>query len=107
MYHDLRDIYWWNKMKSEVAMFVSRCPNCQPVKAKNQGPSGLTYDIDIPTWKCEHVNMDFVVGLPRTHRQHHSIWVKVDSLTKSAHFLLVMVNYSAEEYVKLYVREIV
>ncbi|WMV29938.1 hypothetical protein MTR67_023323 [Solanum verrucosum] len=51
--------------------------------------------------------MDFVVGLPRTRRQHDSIWVIVDRLTKSAHFLPVKVSYSVEDYVKLYIKEIV
>ncbi|WMV51220.1 hypothetical protein MTR67_044605 [Solanum verrucosum] len=51
--------------------------------------------------------MDFVVGLPRTRRQHDSIWVIVDRLTKSAHFLPVKVSYSAENYSKLYIKEIV
>ena len=64
-------------------------------------------DIDIPTWKCEDVNMDFVVGFPRTRRQHESIWVIVDRSTKSTHFLLVKNSYSAEEYPKLYVKETV
>ncbi|WMV18474.1 hypothetical protein MTR67_011859 [Solanum verrucosum] len=51
--------------------------------------------------------MDFVVGLPRTRRQYDSIWVIVDRLTKSAHFLPVKVSYSAEDYAKLYIKEIV
>ncbi|WMV24926.1 hypothetical protein MTR67_018311 [Solanum verrucosum] len=51
--------------------------------------------------------MDFVVGLPQTRRQHDSIWVIVDRLTKSAHFLPVKVSYSVEDYAKLYIKEIV
>ncbi|WMV37963.1 hypothetical protein MTR67_031348 [Solanum verrucosum] len=50
--------------------------------------------------------MDFVVGLPRTRRQHDSIWVIVDRLTKSVYFLPVKVSYSAEDYAKLYIKEI-
>ncbi|KAH0775084.1 hypothetical protein KY290_012221 [Solanum tuberosum] len=74
---------------------------------EHQGPGGLTQDIDIPTWKWEEVNMDFVVGLPRTRRQHESIWVIVDRFTKSTHFLPVKVSYSVEDYAKLYIKEIV
>ena len=81
MYHDLRDIYWMNGIKRKVDKFVSRCPNFQQVKAEHQNPGGLTQDIDIPTWKWEDVNMDFVAGLPQTRRQHDSIWVIVDRLT--------------------------
>ncbi|WMV30081.1 hypothetical protein MTR67_023466, partial [Solanum verrucosum] len=73
VYRELREIYWWNEMKRDIADFVARCSNCQQVKAKHQGPGGLTQDIDTPTWKWEEINMDFVVGLPRTSRQHNSI----------------------------------
>jgi len=107
MYRDLREIYWWNGMKRDIAKFVARCSNCQQVKTEHQGPGGLTQDIDIPTWKWEEVNMDFVVGLPRTRRQHDSIWVIVDRFTKSAHFFPVKVSYSAKDYAKLYIKEIV
>ena len=51
--------------------------------------------------------MDFVVGLPRTRRQHDSIWVVVDRLTKSAHFIPVKSTYRAEDYARLYIDEIV
>ena len=51
--------------------------------------------------------MDFITGLPRTQRKYDSIWVIVDRLTKSAHFLPVRTTYSAEDYARLYVREIV
>ena len=47
------------------------------------------------------INMDFVVGMTHTRSQHDSIWVIVDSLTKSAHFLPIKVTYSAEDYAKL------
>ena len=62
MYRDLRDIYWVNEMKRDIAKFVSRCQNCQQVKVEHQGVGGLTQDIDIPTWKWEDVNMEFLVG---------------------------------------------
>ena len=51
--------------------------------------------------------MDFVTGLPRTQRQHDAIWVIVDQLTKSAHFLSVNVEDSLEKLAQLYVDEIV
>ncbi|WMV08754.1 hypothetical protein MTR67_002139 [Solanum verrucosum] len=53
------------------------------------------------------LNMDSIVGLPRTRRQHDSIWVVVDRMTKSAHLLRVKVSYSANDYAKLYLRELV
>ena len=51
--------------------------------------------------------MDFVTGLPRTRRQHDAIWVIVDRLTKSAHFLPVSNDDSLDKLAQLYVEEIV
>ena len=70
-------------------------------------PGGLTQSIEIPTWKGEAINMDFVVCLPRTRKLHDSIWVIVERMTKSAHFIPVKSTYSGEDYAKLYIDEIV
>ena len=51
--------------------------------------------------------MDFVVGLPLTGRKHDSVWVVVDRLTKSAHFLPVRTDYSLDKLTELYIKEIV
>ena len=51
--------------------------------------------------------MDFVVGLPLTGRKHDSVWVVVDRLTKSAHFLPVRTDYSLDKLAELYIKEIV
>ena len=51
--------------------------------------------------------MDFMKGLPRSNRQHDSIWVIVNRMTKSSHFLPIKTTYSAEDYVKLYLQEVV
>jgi len=51
--------------------------------------------------------MDFITGLLRSHRQHNSIWVIVDWMTKSTHFLSVETTYSVEDYARLYIQEIV
>nr|XP_009769407.1 PREDICTED: uncharacterized protein LOC104220269 [Nicotiana sylvestris] len=63
-------------------------------------------NIEIPIWKWEMIKMDFIIGLPRSFRKHDSIWVIVDRLTKSAHFLPVKTTDSAEDYAKLYIKEI-
>ena len=107
MYQDLKDMYWWNDMKKSIAEFVAECPNCQRVKVEHQKPGGYMQCIDLPIWKWDMINMDFVTGLPRTARKFDSIWVIVDRLTKSAHFLPVKTTYTVEEYSKLYVKEIV
>jgi transposase InsO family protein len=51
--------------------------------------------------------MDFIVGLPRTSRGYNSIWVIVDRLTKSAHFIPVSTTYRVRQYVELYMSHIV
>ena len=94
-------------MKKDIAEFVAQCPNCQQVKIEHQKPGGLLPEIEIPTWKWEMINMDFITVLPRTQRKYDSIWVIIERLTKSAHFLLVRTTYSAEDYARLYVKEIV
>ena len=107
MYRDLRTRFWWPKMKLDVARFVEQCLTCQQVKAEHQRPSGLLKPLMIPEWKWERIAMDFVVGLPRTPKGYNAIWVIVDRLTKSAHFLPVRTTYSMDRYAQLYVKEIV
>ena len=107
MYRDMREVYWWNGMKRHIDDFVSKCPNCQQVKVEHQKPGGMTHEIDIPTRKWDVINMDFNTGLPRTRRQHDSIWVIIDRMTKSSCFLAVKTIDLAEDYVKLYINEIV
>ena len=51
--------------------------------------------------------MDFVVGLPLTGRKHDLVWVMVDRLTKSAHFLPIRIDYSLDKLAELYIKEIV
>jgi hypothetical protein len=107
MYRTLKEYYWWPNMKREIAAYVSRCLVCQQVKAERQKPSGLLQPLPIPEWKWEHITMDFVFKLPRTQGGHDGIWVIVDRLTKSAHFLPIKETYTLDKLAKLYVREIV
>ncbi|KAH0725354.1 hypothetical protein KY284_001219 [Solanum tuberosum] len=71
MYHDMREVFWWNGMKRDIVDFMAKCPSC----------------------------------LPRTRRQHDSIWMIVDRVTKSGHFLAIKTTDSAKDYVKLYINE--
>ncbi|RVW58912.1 Transposon Ty3-I Gag-Pol polyprotein [Vitis vinifera] len=107
MYKDLRQNYWWSGMKRDIAQFVAQCLVCQQVKAEHQRPAGSLQPLAIPEWKWEHITMDFVIGLPRTLGGNNAIWVIVDRLTKSAHFLPMKVNFSLDRLASLYVKEIV
>nr|CAD1830024.1 unnamed protein product [Ananas comosus var. bracteatus] len=87
MFHELKMLYWWPGMKADIGRFVAKCLVCQQVKAERRFPASKLQSLPIPVWKWEDVSMDFVVGLPRSTRGHDAIWVIVDRLTKSAHFL--------------------
>ncbi|GKD14264.1 putative reverse transcriptase domain-containing protein [Tanacetum coccineum] len=84
MYQDLKKLYWWPNMKAIIVEYV-----------------------EIPTWKWERITMDFVTKLPRTSSGHDTIWVIVDRLTKSEHFIPTRATDSMETLIGLYIKEIV
>nr|GFB92104.1 retrotransposon protein, putative, Ty3-gypsy subclass [Tanacetum cinerariifolium] len=77
------------------------------VKIDHQWASGLLQPLDIPVWKWDEISMDFVTGLTRTQRRHDVIWVVVDRLTKSAHFLPICKDYSVSRLAEIFLQEIV
>ncbi|GJU15401.1 putative reverse transcriptase domain-containing protein [Tanacetum coccineum] len=77
------------------------------VKAEHQRPSGLLQQPEIPVWKWERIAMDFMTKLPRTSSGHDTIWVIVDRLTKSIHFLPMHKDYKMDRSARLYLNEIV
>ena len=101
MYKDLKMYYWWPGIKTDVVRHVEQCLTCQQVKAKHQRPAGNLQPLDVPQWKWENITMDFVVGLPKTKEGHDTIWVIVDRLTKSAHFLPVRTTYTMDKYAEI------
>ncbi|GJW06784.1 putative reverse transcriptase domain-containing protein [Tanacetum coccineum] len=107
MYYDLRDRYWWPRMKTDIAEYVSKCLTCLKIKAKHQRLSGFLQQPKIPVWKWEGIAMDFVIKLPRTSSGHDTIWVIVDRLTKSTHFLPMREDYKMDGLARLYLNEIV
>ncbi|WVZ97637.1 hypothetical protein U9M48_043154, partial [Paspalum notatum var. saurae] len=94
-------------MKREIAKYVSECDVCQRIKADHLKPAGMLQPLAIPAWKWEDVHMDFIVGLPHTQEGYDSIWVVIDRLTKSAHFIPVKTTYRAKQYAELYISRIV
>ena len=107
MYQMLKSHFWWPKMKKKVAEFVSKCMTCQQIKSEHQTPVGKLHPLPIPEWKWEKITMDFVTGLPRTQWKNDAIWVIVDRLTKSAHFLPIRWGCTLDQLAKRYVDEIV
>jgi hypothetical protein len=95
MYHDLRHLYWWSNMKQDITKYIAECDICGRVKADHMRTPGFLQPLLIPVWKWEDIFIDFIIGLPRTVKGYDSIWVVVDRLTKSAHFLPVGERYTA------------
>nr|GEZ15809.1 putative reverse transcriptase domain-containing protein [Tanacetum cinerariifolium] len=81
MYQDFKKLYWWPNMKAEIATYVM--------------------------WKWKNITMDFVTKLPKTSTGQDTIWVIVDRLTKSAHFLLMKETNSMEKLTRQYLKEVV
>jgi hypothetical protein len=104
---DLKPLFFWKGMKADIVNFVARCPKCQQVKAEHRHRAGLLQPHDIPKSKWEAISMDFIVGLPLTARRHDSIFVVVDTLTKSAHFIPVRTTYQAPDLVRVFISETV
>ena len=94
-------------MKKEIAAYVARCDTCYQVKAIHLKLAGLLQPLPIPGWKWEEISMDFIIGLPTTQKGNNSIWVIVNRLTKSAHFILVQIVYRPHQYTELYITQIV
>ncbi|GKA95856.1 reverse transcriptase domain-containing protein [Tanacetum coccineum] len=101
MYHDLKKLYWWPNMNEIIAEYVGKCLTCYRVKA------GRLVQPEIPMWKLERITMDFVTKLPKTSNGHDTIWVIIDRLTKSAHFIPTRATDSMETLTRLYIKEIV
>ena len=107
MYHDLHRQHYWSRLKRHVGDFVQRCLTCQQVKAEHQRPAGLLQPLEIAEWKWEHVIMDFVTHLPWTVQKHDAVWIIMNRLIKSTHFLAMRMTFTLEEFYRLYIREIV
>ncbi|WVZ80775.1 LOW QUALITY PROTEIN: hypothetical protein U9M48_028228 [Paspalum notatum var. saurae] len=99
MYQDLKQKFWWTRMKREIAKYVSKCDVYQKIKADHLKPAGMLQPLALPAWKWEDIHVDFIVGLPRTQKGYDSIWVIIDRFTKSAHFV--------PKYAEIYVSRIV
>ncbi|WVZ97839.1 hypothetical protein U9M48_043348 [Paspalum notatum var. saurae] len=93
MYQDLKQKFWWTRMKREIAKYVSECDVCQRVKADHLKPAGMLQPLALPAWKWDDIHMDFIMGLLHTQKGYDSIWVIIDRFTKFAHFIPVKNRY--------------
>jgi len=107
MYQDLKQSFWWKRIRVDIAKYVASCGICQKVKAEHQMPAGFLKPLEIPMWKWENITMVFVVGLPCSPKGKDAIWVVIDRLTKVAHFIPMKTTNSASDLVPLYIKEVV
>nr|GEZ17079.1 putative reverse transcriptase domain-containing protein [Tanacetum cinerariifolium] len=107
MYRDMKKLYWWPNMKANIATCVDKCLTCAKVKAKHQRPSGLLVQPAIPEWKWDNITMDIITKLSKSSQGFDTIWVIVDRLTVSAHFLPIRENDPLNKLARLYLNRIV
>ncbi|GJX48088.1 putative reverse transcriptase domain-containing protein [Tanacetum coccineum] len=96
---DLRALIMHESHKSNYSV--------HPVKAEHQKPSGLLVQPEIPQWKWDNITMDFITKLPRTQSGNDTIWVIIDRLTKSTHFLPMRETDLMDKLARLYLKEVV
>ena len=102
----LRKQFYWPSLKTDLVDYLSKCLECQHVKAEHQHPTGLLQPLPIPEWKWEVISLDFITGFPLTQKQHDSIMVVVDKLSKSTHFIPVKSSYKVVNVVEIFLKEI-
>ncbi|GJR73808.1 putative reverse transcriptase domain-containing protein [Tanacetum coccineum] len=100
---DLRELIMNESHKSKY----SAHPGLEKIQGQIPKPSGLLVQPVIPVWKWENITMDFVTKLPKTSSGQDIIWVIVDRLTKSAHFLPMKETDSMEKLMRQYLKEVV
>lgn len=102
----LQEFYWLSGIKREIVEFIARCLVCQQIKAERQKLLRLLQHLPISEWKWEHITIDFIFNLFCTWNEYDSIWIIVDLLTKSMHFLPICKTYFFWKLVEIFVNEI-
>jgi hypothetical protein len=103
---DLKPLFFWKGMKADIVNYVAICLECQQVKVEQRHPARLLPPHVILESKWEVISMAFIVGLSLMTRRHDSIFVVVDTLRKSSHFIPICMTYQAPYIVIFCFREI-
>jgi hypothetical protein len=101
----IKSHYFWLGMKKEIVEYIARCMEFHKVKAEQRHPTGLLQPLPIPEWKWDVVTIDFITGLPGTGKQHDSIMVVVDKITKAIHFIPLKTTHKATNVTNIFMRE--
>ncbi|GJS40210.1 RNA-directed DNA polymerase [Tanacetum coccineum] len=100
-----REQFYWPKMEHDVNRLLERCRTYHIAKTHSSN-AGLYTPLSIPVAPWEDVNLDFVLGLPRTQRAKDSIMVVVDLFSKMAHFVPCSKTFVASQVARLYFAQI-
>jgi hypothetical protein len=84
-----KKLFYWPKLKKEIVDYLTKCLECQKVKAENQHQTRLFQPLPITEWKWETISMDFITGLPISTKQNDTIIVVLEKLRKASHFIHV------------------
>jgi hypothetical protein len=103
----VRSQYFGSGMKKEMANYIAICLECQKVKTGHRHLAGLLQPFPIPEWKWEVVTLDFITKLSKIVKQHDSIMVVVDKLTKETHFIPVKTTHKEKNIAKINMKEVV
>jgi hypothetical protein len=99
-------VVWYEKRDSRICGQMRQLSEDQGRLTEHQRSAGLLQPLQIPKWKWDEIGMDFIVGLPRTRAGYDSVWVVVDRLTKTTHFIPVKTTYNNAVLAELYMSRI-
>jgi hypothetical protein len=102
----VRHLYYWPRMKHDVSQYIEKCLECQHVKVEHIHLVGLLQPLQIPEWKWEIISMYFVIGFPKTIKQHDAIMVVVDKLRKETHFIPIKSTFKSIDIANVFIKEI-
>ena len=98
--------YFWKSLRRDLQHFIKTCPDCQMNKASTQKPLGLIIPLEPPTRRWSAITMDFITDLPITKKNHDSLFVVVDRLTKMIRVIPIEKNRTAESVASKFYQEV-
>ena len=107
MFAQLKQNFFWPRMKKDTLEYVKKCLTCQKVKAERVKIPRKLQPLSIPKIKWEYISMDFIARLPKPTRNFDSIFVLVDKLTNVAQLVTVKTSAIAVDIAHIYLKDIV
>jgi hypothetical protein len=99
----IQKLFFWTSMREDVARYVINYVSCARNNARRHAPYGRLQTIPVLEKPWYSVSMDLIIKLPVTARDHDSICVFVDRLTKMVHVVPCKEKLSTEGFAELYV----